>query len=97
MDIKIIKIILNQYGWPISLNYQAKAVSNITHQLVDFHISKIDDLEDYSISELFSIYYLVEYALKELWNDEFNTVTGLDLYQDGYFLLHSIHDAIMHF
>lgn len=93
MNIKNIKIILNQYGGPISLNYQSKAISHITEEMVNFHISSIDKLDTYSISELFSLYYLIEYALKELWNDEFTTVTGLDLYCEGYFLLNSIHEA----
>lgn len=82
--------ILGQYYWPIHLSYQTKSISNITEGLVEYHTKNLSNIDNYTISDFFSLYSIIEYALNELWEDEFNTVTGLDLYQDGYPLLNSI-------
>lgn len=67
--IENIIIILNQYWWPIKLSYQTKSISNITENLIDFHKNNINDFENYSISDLFSLYFVIDYAIKDLWED----------------------------
>jgi hypothetical protein len=97
VNIENLTRILNQYDWPIHLSYQTKAISNITEVLVDIHRKKINDFQNYNISDLFSLYYVVEYAIKDLWESEFNTVTWLDLYEEGYPILNSIQKSIIQF
>lgn len=89
-----INIILNQFGWPINLSYQTRSISNITYELVNFHKNNINTLANYNISELLSLYLLIDYAIKDLWEEEFNIVTWLDLYEDGYKLLNKIKKLI---
>lgn len=92
--IEKLNIILNQFGWSISISYQTKSISNITENLVNFHKNNIHNFAIYNISELFSLYAIIDYAIKDLWEDEFNIVTWLDLYKDWYTLLNKIKKLI---
>lgn len=87
-------LILNQFWWPINISYHTKNISNITENLVNFHKNNINNFDMYNISELFSLYAVIDYAIKGLWEDEFNTVTWLDLYKDWYVLLNEIKTKI---
>lgn len=84
------KIILNQFWWSINLSYQTKNISNITEKLVKYHKENIHNLNTYNSNELFSLYSVLDYAIKDLWEEEFNTVTWLDLYKDWYTILNQI-------
>lgn len=89
-----INIILNQFGWPINISYQTKSISNITYELVNFHKNNINRLYNYNISDLVSLYLLIDYAIKDLWEEEFDIVTWLDLYKDWYTILNQIKKLI---
>lgn len=58
-------------------------------------MNNIDKLHKYNVSDLFSLYYIIDYAIKDLWEDEFNTVTWLDLYKDWYILLNQIKKKVL--
>ena len=84
INIEKLKLILSQYWWPIKLNYQTKTISCITHEIVMFHRENIQNIEKYSVNELFTLYHVLLHAINDLWEEEFNTVTWLDLYKDWY-------------
>lgn len=90
MQLKQIKLILNQFWWPIKFSYQTKKLFNITEELVNYHKKNIDNIDSYSVVELYSLIGILDYAIKDLWEEEFNTVTWLDLYEDGYRILNLI-------
>lgn len=96
-DVKLekLKIILNQFWWPINLSYQTKSISNITETLVEYQRKNFMNIKNYNICELYSLYMVLNYALLDLWEEEFNTVTWLDLYEDGYTLLNEIKSKII--
>lgn len=83
MKEKITKILI-QFWWPINISYQSKQLNNITQELIDFHNDNIKNFENYWINELFSLYHVVDFAVKELWDSDFSIVTWLDLYKDWY-------------
>jgi hypothetical protein len=91
---KLIRI-LNQYWWPINISYQTESISNINYDLVKYHENKLNEINDYNISDLYSLYWLIDYALKDLWDEEFGTVTGLDLYEDWYYILDLLKNKIL--
>ncbi len=85
-----IKIMLKQLWGPISINYQITSHTSITVSLFEFHIENLDRVDDYNISELYSLYKLIEFIMIELREDEFSTVTWLDFYKDWYWTLDDI-------
>lgn len=93
--IKNFWIILEQFGGPIKLSYQTISLSNITYDIVEYHKNNINNFEIYSKIELFSLYWVIEYALKDLWENDFKTVTWLDLYIEWYRLLAIIKNNII--
>lgn len=103
MIIYNIKKILFQIWWPISINTTTKYSFLITNTLLKYHENKINDIlinnldfdNEYNISDLFSLYKLLEFIINFLWEEEFNTVTGLDLYEDWYKLLNQLKKKIL--
>jgi hypothetical protein len=89
------KRILNQFWWPINIDYKTFQITNITQKLVDFHIENIENIENYSKSEIYSLYWIIKYAINDLWEDEFSTVTWLDLYNEWYTTLNYIKSLII--
>ena len=98
-----IRKILFQIGWPISINNTTKYSLLINSTLLEFHEKKIDDiinynldfLKEYNVSDMYSLYFLLKFIIEYLWEEEFSTVTWLDLYKDGYGILKTIKKEIL--
>ena len=76
-----IKKIITQYLGPIKVNYTVTATLWFTTGMVEEVLSKLetDNLDTLSQLDIFGIYLLIDYAIKFLWSEEFETCTGLTI------------------
>jgi len=104
MNIELIKKILYQIGWPITLNKNINNILLITEELLEYHEKKIniiiekelDFYKEYNYSDLYSLYNILEFIIKYLWNDEFHTVIW-DNISEWYILLEKLKNYITNY
>jgi hypothetical protein len=102
-SLKDILYLLKQVWWPTKITYQTKQITLISKDMIDYHIKKLDYLisssknfvDEYNISDIYSLYWCIEYIITDLWIDEFETVTWKDLYSFWYRLLLDIRSYII--
>lgn len=90
--------ILHQVWWPVSITYQSRQITWISEKLIDYHRSKLDYLlqkhvsfsENYSISDIYSLYMCLHFVVMDLWVDEFETVIWQDFFSSWLQLLMEI-------
>ncbi len=95
--------LLKQVWWPVKITYQTKQITLISDDIINYHIDKIINLinsnkifvDEYNISDIYSLYWCINYIITDLWEDEFDTVLWKDLYLDWYKLLIDIKNYLI--
>ena len=75
-----------------------KQINSISEDLVKFHIKKVNKLlvenisfsDEYNISDIYSLYWCLNYIINDLWEDEFETIIWENLYLVWYKILQNL-------
>lgn len=104
-EYKNILHILNQIWWPVKITYQIKQITLISEELIRYHINKIEFVfktnkafyEEYSISDMYSLYACLNFVINDLWVDEFETIIWEDFFNSWLKLLSWIKEDLLNY